>query len=290
MVMKMNKKTMWKVLLAVFAAGFLLAVGFLVVRRVQIHSQEEKLKALAEQTNTESTESTENLPVPESTETQTAVTEGAELTLEEKFLKLEEAFDIEIPRKELDFVNLREEINPDIYAWIYIPDTKIDYPVLQHPTDNFYYLQHNLDGTKGYPGCIYTEDYNAKDFSDVNTVLYGHNMKDGSMFAGLHKYGDEEYMAEHPHVFIYTEDDVFVYEIYAAYEYGNEHLLYNYDFSNERIFEDYLEKVKELRTMNRNFRDDIEVDAQDKIVTLSTCIANKADSRYLVQGVLLHED
>lgn len=77
---------------------------------------------------------------------------------------------IEIPEKNLDWDSLHEE-NQDIYAWIYVPNTTVDYPILQHPTDNSYYLNYNIDGTKGYPGCIYTEDYNSKDFSDINTVI-----------------------------------------------------------------------------------------------------------------------
>ncbi len=64
---------------------------------------------------------------------------------------------VPIPEKEVDFEELRENVNEDIYAWIYIPDSKIDYPIVQHPIDNFYYLNYNLDGSYGYPGCIYTE-------------------------------------------------------------------------------------------------------------------------------------
>ena len=75
-------------------------------------------------------------------------------------------YGIEVPEKNIDFDKLHKEVSEDIYAWIYIPDTNIDYPVFQHPTDNAYYLEHNVDGSEGYPGCIYTENYNSKDFSD----------------------------------------------------------------------------------------------------------------------------
>ena len=74
-----------------------------------------------------------------------------------------------------DFGQLHEQ-NQDIYAWIVVPGTQVDYPLLQSETDN-YYLDYNLDHSKGYPGCIYTNQCNRKDFSDYNTVLYGHNMK-----------------------------------------------------------------------------------------------------------------
>lgn len=162
--------------------------------------------------------------------------------------------------------------------------------MLQHPTDNYYYLNYNLDGSKGYPGCIYTEDYNAKDFSDPLTVMYGHNMKNGSMFAGLHKFEDSQFFEENPYVYIYTADNVLVYEIFAAYQHDDAHLLYEKDYSSEIVFQSYLEEVLGQRSMTANIREDVSVEGSDKVLTLSTCIANKPDNRYLVQGVLLDED
>lgn len=196
--------------------------------------------------------------------------------------------DIEIPRKELDWDELREK-NPDIYAWIYVPDTTVDYPVLQHPTDNTYYLDHNMDGTKGYPGCIYTEDFNSRDFSDIHTVIYGHNLKDKTMFSTLHNFEDAELFQEDHYIFIYTEEDVFVYQIFAAYEFGSIHLLDNYDYTNEYIYEDYLRQIYQATDGVSNIRRDIEVTAKDKIVTLSTCTADHDSGwRFLVTGVLLN--
>lgn len=197
---------------------------------------------------------------------------------------------VPIPEKEIDFADLQANTNEDIYAWIYIPDSKIDYPVVQHPEDNYYYLNYNLDGSKGYPGCIYTENYNAKDFSDPNTILYGHNMKNGSMFAGLHKFEDIAYFDANPYIYIYTQDELLVYEIFAAYEASSEHILYNHDFTNEIVYSVYLDEIFNTRSMVCNLREDVEVTTEDRIITLSTCIANKPNNRYLVQGVLLNED
>ena len=112
----------------------------------------------------------------------------------------------------IDFDKLKET-NQDIYAWIEIPDTQINYPVVQGGDDDAYYLNHTIDGTEGYPGSIYTERINAKDFSDFNTVIYGHNMKDGSMFMGLHNFEDPQYMKEHPNVKIYTPEKELTYRI-----------------------------------------------------------------------------
>lgn len=208
---------------------------------------------------------------------------------EQNLLRLEE-MGIPIPEKQVDFETLREQTNTDIYAWIYIPDTMIDYPVLQHKEDNTYYLKYNIDGSKGYPGCIYTENYNSKDFTDPVTVVYGHNMKNGSMFAGLHKFEDSEYFEEHPYVYIYTPDKLFVYEIFSACIYGDKHILLNHDFSDKVSFEHYLSEIEAVRDMGTNRRADVEVTAEDHIIVLSTCVANKSDKRYLVQGVLLNEN
>ncbi len=222
----------------------------------------------------ESVESSEPTPEPE----------------EESPYKELEDMGVPIPEKEVNFAKMQEEVNGDIYAWIYVPDTAIDYPVLQHPTDNTYYLNYNLDGSRGYPGCIYTEDYNKKDFSDPVTVIYGHNMKDGGMFAGLHKFVDNEYFDEHPYVYIYTPDGLLVYQIFAAYEYTDEHLLYTYNFWDESVYSKYLEKVKNTRSMGAIIDDEVEVDTESRILTLSTCMANKPNNRFLVQGVLLNAD
>ena len=82
-------------------------------------------------------------------------------------------------------------LNPDVYAWIDVPGTEISYPVLQSAEDNSYYLEHTIEGEKTLPGAIYSENYNSKDFSDYNTILYGHNMRNGTMFAGpLHDFED----------------------------------------------------------------------------------------------------
>ncbi len=197
---------------------------------------------------------------------------------------------VPIPEKEVDFEDLQENVNSDIYAWVYIPGSEIDYPILQHPVDNRYYLNYNLDGSYGYPGCIYTERYNEKDFSDPLTVVYGHNMKNGTMFAGLHKYEDNEYFKENPYIYIYTPEKLFVYEIFVSHEYGSEHLLYQKDYTNEEQFNRYIEKIMGVRGMNCNRAEDVEVTGNSRILVLSTCMADKPDNRYLVQGVLLNEE
>lgn len=195
---------------------------------------------------------------------------------------------IKVPDKDLDW-DLMKKTNQDIYAWIYIPGTNVDYPIVQHPEDNAYYLEHNLDGSEGYPGCIFTENYNSKDFRDRNTVIYGHDMKDGSMFDTLHDYEDEAFFQENRYVFIYLPAEILVYDIFAAYESGAEHILSSHNFLNDDRYQEYLDGIFQMRDMGAHLRGETKAAVQNRIITLSTCIDMKPDSRYLVQGVLIND-
>ncbi len=195
---------------------------------------------------------------------------------------------VEAPEKDLDWEALYAE-NGDIYAWLYIPGTGVDYPILQHPEDDTYYLEHNLDGSQGYPGCVYTERLNSKDFMDQNTVIYGHNMDDGTMFHTLLGYRDKNFFEDNRYAFIYTPERIFAYDIFAAYESGDEHILYTYGFAGDSGFQEYLDMIFRSRDAGAHFRDGAEIDADSRIITLSTCLDTRPDGRYLVQGVLVNE-
>ncbi len=185
----------------------------------------------------------------------------------------------------IDFDSLTAQY-PDVYAWIRIPGTKVDYPIVQREGDNGYYLNHTIDGKKKTEGSIYTEDYNGKDFEDANTVIYGHNMKNGSMFKTLHKYKDKQFLLDNSEIYIYQKDKVLKYKIFAAYIYDNRHLMLSFDFEDENIFRNYLNNVLTKRDISSNINTNVDVTADDRIITLSTC-NNNEKQRYLVQAVLL---
>lgn len=207
---------------------------------------------------------------------------------------------VEIPAKDLNWDELRAT-NDDIYAWIYVSGVNtdkyspIDYPVLQHPTDDSFYLNYNLDKkTKGFPGCLYTEGtYNGKDFEDVNTVIYGHNLATKEMFTGLHTFEDPEYFnANDYYIYIYTPDKIKVYKVFGAFETNNAHQLAETDWTNEYAVEQYIKNEFENNYYGRvvNMKEDLRPTAEDKIITLSTCTPDRdATRRFLVQGVLLGE-
>lgn len=192
-----------------------------------------------------------------------------------------------VPDKKIDFSALRSE-NADIYSWITIPGTPIDYPVVQSADELDYYLMHNLNGSYGYPGCIYTQYYNAKDWQDNHTVIYGHNMKDGTMFTALHRYKDEEFFKENPYVYIYTEKEILVYQIFAAYETSDVHLLLAFNTEDADSYEGYLKGILENEeSMSDHFDRSLNLNGKDKIISMETCIGNKPTRRYLVQAVLV---
>ena len=228
--------------------------------------------------------STESVEVEEGTEVVEEATEEEEALLTEE--DLIKQLGIEVPKKNLDWKKLHA-INPDIYAWIYIPNTEVEYPIVQHPSEDEYYLNRNLDGSFGKPGCIFTQHYNHKDFLDLNTVVYGHNMKSGRMFRSIHQFEDKKFFEENPYIYVYTEDRVLIYEVFAAYLSDDSHILNTNDLTTTEGYAHYLEKVYR-ESKSGNVRDDITVTAMNRILTLSTC-ASRSNQRYLVQGVLLND-
>lgn len=196
----------------------------------------------------------------------------------------------EIPKgvrhdNDVDFEKLLA-INDEIYAWIYVPETKIDYPVAQSKKDDSYYLHYNMNREPEFAGCIYTEKCNAKDFSDPNTIIYGHNMKNKSMFGGLHYFEDREFFDKNPYFYIYTPSEIRTYQIFAAYEYDDRNIMNSYDFEVEETFQYYIDSIYQVNSVKKNIREEIAVTNKDHIVTLSTCVGGKRSNRYLVQGVL----
>lgn len=185
----------------------------------------------------------------------------------------------------IDFTKLWER-NEDIYAWITIPGTQVDYPVLQHPADDAYYLNHTLEGMSGLPGSIYSEKVHLKDFSAAQTVLYGHNMKNGTMFGSLHEYEDAAFFKEYPYVYIHLPERTLVYQIFAAVQFSNAYLPIYRNYEEEAGFTAY---VEELKSAPGQADREIKVPYGSRLLTLSTCIGNDADHRFLVAAVQVEE-
>lgn len=175
--------------------------------------------------------------------------------------------------------------NADIYAWITVPGTSIDYPIAQSTTNDSFYLTHDIEKEENIYGAIYTERISNKDFMDPMTVVYGHNMRDGSMFGSLKNFMDKTMFSENDTIVVsLMTGEKLTYKIVAAYKYPAEHLPSTFDCSTEEKAEEYFAKIPELTKLSGgNFREDPALKAP--IITLSTCTSNEA-YRFLVQGVL----
>ena len=187
----------------------------------------------------------------------------------------------------IDFKALKAKY-PDVYAWIRIPGTKVDYPIAQRAgedADN-YYLHHTIDGRKRLEGAIYTESLNSKDFTDPNTVIYGHNMKNGSMFGQLRKFKAKDYYEQNPYFYIYTPDGKEVkYQVYAVCIVEDTSDSYNKFYENDDAYLKYLQYIKGIARYDTG----VKVTAQTQLVSLSTCTNVTETQRLLVHGVKVEE-
>lgn len=200
-----------------------------------------------------------------------------------------------LPDNPVDFAPLKE-INEDVYAWLYIPmgpeKPDIDLPVLQPgpKDDENYYLHHDINRKYLYAGCLYTQPINSMDFTDRVTVIYGHNMLNGTMFSNLPVFRDSKFFEAHEFFYIYTPGHILTYRIAAAIRFDTRHILNCFDFSDDKVYEDWIENyIVNPKTMVRNYRSDLELTTDDKLVILSTCLEHGA-SRYLIEGVLISDE
>ncbi len=182
-----------------------------------------------------------------------------------------------------------QEINSDVYAWIRIPGTYVDYPIAQSTVDDNYYLHRSIYKRYLFAGMIYTQSSNKKDFSDPVTVVYGHNMRSTTMFTSLHYFEDPDFFNDHDVFYIYTADRVLTYQIVSAYKYDNRHIMNAFDFSDGEVLEEYHNYVLNPVSTLRNVRKDAALNSGSKLVVLSTCMSNDKSSRFLVNGVLVSD-
>ena len=147
----------------------------------------------------------------------------------------------------IDFASL-QETNPDVHAWIKIDGTNIDYPVVQNEEQEEYYLTHTWEGKYAAEGAIFTQAFNKKDFTDFNTVIYGHQMGEGveTMFHQLGNYLDDGYMKDHSEIVIYTPEHILTYKVFAAVVYDDRHLMKYYDYDKAEDRQAFLDSLKSV--------------------------------------------
>ena len=186
----------------------------------------------------------------------------------------------------VDFDALLEQ-NADTVAWIRFDEpSQINYPVVKS-ADNTDYLTKTFVANDNKLGAIFMDYRNNSDFSDRNTFIYGHHLNvGGEMFSELLQYEDESFCKEHPNFYIYTPDGkVRMYTIFSAGVVKDTADNYNITYESDEAFTEYLNICKE----SSNYQVDVELNAQSKIVSLSTCTNVRDDERFLVQGVLTED-
>lgn len=195
----------------------------------------------------------------------------------------------EKPENPIDFASLKAQ-NEDVCAWITVDGTNINYPILRSGADKAedFYLNHDLAGEKKTAGSIYIQRLNSADFSDSNTVIYGHNMLNGSMFASLKGFRDAEFFNQNRYMYVYTPQHARKYEIVSAFLYDDRHILNSFNCNMAEGMQAWIDTVKAPQTTVRNILSDAELTLDDKLITLSTC-TSKSKERYLVVGRLTED-
>lgn len=177
----------------------------------------------------------------------------------------------------VDFGRLREK-NPDVKGWIYIGSVGISYPVLQG-SDNDYYLTHTWDRQEIFAASIFMDYRNYPDFEDHNTILYGHNMKDGSMFHNIQYCMEEEYYKKDPYIWILTPEGDYQYLVFSEYDTRYDSDTYTLFDGPGKSLADYIRKMQGQSL----WKTEVETGETEHILTLSTC-NGETDLRRIVQA------
>lgn len=171
------------------------------------------------------------------------------------------------------------KINSDIIGWLNVPGTAIDYPVVK-TTDNSYYLTHNFNKENSAQGAIFMDFRNIGNGEDKNTILYGHNMKDGSMFEGLCSYKDEAFLTQHPIIEFDTLDKAIKWQIFSIYVTDTNFYYIQTAFTKPSDFMLLLSQMQK-RSL---FTTKVNITEADNILTLSTCSYEFNNARFVVEA------
>lgn len=192
---------------------------------------------------------------------------------------------------DVDFEALQAE-NPDVFAWLYIPGTDIDFPVLQSAEADDYYEMHNAYGEPDRGGALYTELANLKNMCDFNTVIHGKSAQDGGngLFRDLYQFADPDFFEQHEDIYLYLNGNLLTYTVFAAYERENTSLIRTYDFTYGSGCEKFLTDMYGSREMGKNLREGWEeVTPYHFLITLTTESPADPERQFVVLAALVRD-
>ena len=269
------KKKIVTILIAVLA-GILLCVFVYSGYRILSSKQEyAESKELYDDAVTRYTTVNDN-PSSVQPEKEMSGTEGSENSPDVPDPEAEEDSDAAPIRVDFDAL---KKVNPDIVGWIYCEDTVINYPVVQGE-NNEYYLKKGYDRKYSFTGSIFLDSRASPDFSDANNIIYGHNMMDASMFAGLEKWKDQAYYEEHPVMWLLTPGGDYRIRIFSGYLTDARSEAFSIIPANGSFLQKYLDKA----LAKSDIRTDHAPDGTGKYVMLSTCAYDYKTARYVLHG------
>ncbi|OPF50651.1 SrtB family sortase [Clostridium baratii] len=175
------------------------------------------------------------------------------------------------------------KINEDYKMWIEVPNTNIDYPVVQG-NDNDFYLNHDFNKKESSSGAIFI-DYKNNIDKDKNIIIYGHNMRNKSMFQNLMKFKEEAFWKENNKIILTIDGKRCEYEIFSSYISNAKDVDFKINFKSEDGYLKYIDDIKKKSTFSR----DMNIKSDDRIITLSTCSYEEDDARMIIHGKLKKE-
>lgn len=180
---------------------------------------------------------------------------------------------------QVDFFQLAQ-INSDIVGWIYIEGTNVNYPIVQ-AENNRYYLNRLFDGSYNASGCIFLDCRSSSDFSDRHSIIYGHHMKDNSMFAGLMQYKQQAFFDEHPVALLVTPEAYYKIQFFSGYVSDTWSDAWDLSF-HEHEYISWLRNIQEKSC----FEAESLPGKKDRIITLSTCTYEFDTAKFVLHGYI----
>lgn len=192
---------------------------------------------------------------------------------------------LQVPSEPAQMLSEYQKINSDVVGILKVEGTRIRYPILQGK-DNEYYLNHTIDGKRTTAASVFMDYTNRADYSDLNTVLYGHNMNNGSMFHELILYREQAHLDKYGIMTVTTQDKVITYQIFSVYPTEPEYDYRTPNYTSGKMAQSFLDRIAARSIVQK----EVELTPESQVLTLSTCVYDFYDARLAVHGVKIKEE